>query len=564
MNHRTRTFPFYCLFLFLFPLFPAAGAEPPVHAWWVDSLKQLLTTDPAGTGEVEGCIHAAWGEVESIQLALRADRGLRVRVLDGAGFNEALRIRVRRVGRVPVRRGTPRTPPEEKIAPPPADLPDPLFPETELRLEPNRTESFWLDLEVPRDAQPGTYRTLVSIMAGEEKIVLPLVLEVHEAVVPFECSLGLTNWFVVKPEAMGFGKVAPGDEAWWRCADLLFDDMWSLRQNMFWTPLREPWIRPRVGKDGALVFDFSFFDRWVEAFSRPRGGARKTYIEGQPIASRKGYDGVARARVWRVKGDGVESVLLDPGAPEAREGYRIFLGALRDHLKERGWLDRFRIHITDEPHGEQLKAYAVLAGYVRAFAPEFSIMEALDVKDDYVFFSRHCDVWVPQLGRFDRSLALLRERMKQGKEVWFYTCLFPNGRYPNRLVDYPLVKTRVLPWIAFGWGFSGFLHWGFDHWRGDPFKELEPPHGKSYLPPGDAWIVYPGKKAVIDSIRYEAFRDGVEDYELLKALSAKDPEAARALVKEVVPSFTGYVRDPARFRAARRRLLDALEVPARR
>lgn len=544
-------------FSFLFPP-PSAGEEPVVQAWWVDALHPLLRNDPAGTGRVEGRIHAARGEVEAIQLALRSDSAVRV-TIRARGFTEKMPLQVRRVGRVPVRRGTRRTPPEEKIALPPADLPDPLFPESVLRLAPGCSEGFWLDVAVPGDTAAGTYEAEVTIQAGGKDRVRPLVLRVYDAEVPFECSLGLTNWFVVKPEAMGFGKAAPGSEAWWRCADLLFDDMWAHRQNMFWTPLREPWIRPRVEEGNRLYFDFSFFDRWVEAFAKPRGGERRTYIEGQPIAARKGYDGAVHARVWRIVKGTPESVLLDPDAPEAREGYRVFLTALRDHLQKKGWLDRFRIHVTDEPHGAQLKAYGIVAGYVRAFAPEFSIMEALDVKDDYDFFTKHCDVWVPQLGRFDRSLSLLRARMKQGKEVWFYTCLFPNGRYPNRLVDYPLVKTRVLPWIAFKWGFSGFLHWGFNHWRGDPFQDLEPPHGNSYLPPGDAWIVYPGKGAVIDSIRHEALRDGVEDYELLRRLAAADPEAARALAEAVVPSFTGYVRDPARFRAARMRLLDLLE-----
>jgi hypothetical protein len=39
--------------------------------------------------------------------------------------------------------------------------------------------------------------------------------------------------------------------------------------------------------------------------------------------------------------------------------------------------------------------------------------------------------------------------MDLGGEVWFYTCLFPNKRYPNRLIDYPLLKVRLLHWLDF-------------------------------------------------------------------------------------------------------------------
>jgi hypothetical protein len=196
---------------------------------------------------------------------------------------------------------------------------------------------------------------------------------------------------------------------------------------------------------------------------------------------------------------------------------------------------------------------------VREFAPEFKVMEALDVKDDFTFFEKHCDVWVPQLGRFDRSLPQMMSRLSRKEEVWIYTCLFPNGKYPNRFVDYPLIKTRILPWICFKWGFSGYLHWGFNHWRGDPFQELEPHHaGSSHLPAGDAWIVYPGERTVLDSIRHEAFRDGLEDYELLKILQIKDAPAAMALADKILRSFTNYARDVETFRTVRRALLDSI------
>jgi len=126
---------------------------------------------------------------------------------------------------------------------------------------------------------------------------------------------------------------------------------------------------------------------------------------------------------------------------------------------------------------------------------------------------------------------------------------------------YPLIKTRVLHWINFRWGFTGYLHWGFNQWRGaDPFQDLEPPHGGStFLPPGDAWIVYPGERQLLDSIRHEAMRDGVEDYELLTLLAQKDPTKAQTLAETVVRSFTDYVRDPKMLRQVRIELLESLD-----
>jgi hypothetical protein len=533
--------------------------QPVLYAWFVPSLKQTLVTDRAPTSAPPGRIDAARGEVEAIQVAVRSRKACHVK-LEARGFGRDMPVRVRTVGRVPIRRGTHHTPAEERVALPPVELPDPLFPGRELALEAGKTECFWLDVRVPATAKPGEYSSRIVVSGDGTSVEMPLLLKVHPVTVPFECSLLLTNWFAARPKELGFGDVPAGSDAWFASVDLLFDSMWDHRQNMFWTPLRPPWIKPIVTASGELGFDFTLFDAWVEAFSRPRGGARKTYIEGQPIATRKGYDGHVKARVWRVVDGQPKEALLEADDPESREGYRDFLVALRMHLKEKGWIDRFRIHITDEPHRHQLKPYAVIAGYVRQFAPEFRIMEALDVRDDFAFFEKNCDVWVPQLGRFDQSLSRLQARLATGKEVWFYTCLFPNGAYPNRFVDYPLVKTRILHWINFRWGFTGYLHWGFNQWRGGaPLKNLEPPHGASFLPPGDGWIVYPGERQLIDSMRYEAMRDGVEDFELLRLLAIKHPEKAREIAKDTIRTFTDYVRDEETFRAQRLKLLEAFE-----
>ena len=82
----------------------------------------------------------------------------------------------------------------------------------------------------------------------------------YPAAVPIEGRLLLTNWFSVRPEEMGYGEAPAGSDAWWECANRLFDSMWEHRQNMFWTPLKEPWVRPVVTKEGALDFDFTFLD----------------------------------------------------------------------------------------------------------------------------------------------------------------------------------------------------------------------------------------------------------------------------------------------------------------
>jgi chemotaxis methyl-accepting protein methylase len=80
------------------------------------------------------------------------------------------------------------------------------------------------------------------------------------------------------------------------------------------------------------------------------------------------------------------------------------------------------------------------------------------------------------------------------------------------------------------------------------------------LPPGDAFIVYPdaAHKSVFSSIRLETMLEGIEDYELLCALKAKNPSEADRLAKAAIASFTDYVRDPAAFRKLQHELLEAM------
>ena len=86
-----------------------------------------------------------------------------------------------------------------------------------------------------------------------------------------------------------------------------------------------------------------------------------------------------------------------------------------------------------------------------------------------------------------------------------------------------------------------------------------PPHpSPPYLPAGDAWIVYPGRDGPLDSIRHEAMRDGIADYELLSMLGERNPPAAERLVAKHVLDFDRHDCDVKTFRATRRKLLELL------
>ena len=78
------------------------------------------------------------------------------------------------------------------------------------------------------------------------------------------------------------------------------------------------------------------------------------------------------------------------------------------------------------------------------------------------------------------------------------------------------------------------------------------------MPGGDAFITYPAKGKILSSIRLEAMRDGIEDYELLKMLEQKQPAVAREICRLEVYEFSKYDLDIKSFRARRKQILQLL------
>ena len=77
-------------------------------------------------------------------------------------------------------------------------------------------------------------------------------------------------------------------------------------------------------------------------------------------------------------------------------------------------------------------------------------------------------------------------------------------------------------WINYKYGLVGYLHWGLNFWGSDPLTS-DASRDRGKLPAGDANITYPGYRKLYSSIRLEAMRDGIYDYELLKMLERKNP-----------------------------------------
>lgn len=553
------------LFVLLVATVPALANEPvAINLWYVDSLSKVFPNDtPAKHRPEASDLWGARNQHLSMQFAIRSAKALKDVSVEVASLKNAKGdlldgVTAHHVGYVVVGSHSDDTPADELIGEAPGWYPDPLwnFP---LDLERNRTHSLWITIAVPANAAPGLYRGTLLVRA-KKRIVARTSFRIHvlPAAVPVQQTLKVTNWFNLgDATSRQFYNASQFSDSWWTLVENIAKVMADHRQNVVITPLMDL-VAPRAD-GGILAYDFSNFDRWVETFQK---AGVIGYIEGSHLLSRAGsYDAALTVPIFLVDNGKVIKQDVGPDDPRVEPYLKGFLSALNAHLAEKNWKSIYFQHILDEPHGNEPPYYARVTDLVRRTLPDVLTMDAVDASDMPEELKKNTDVWVPQLGRFDNQMDLIRDRIQSGREVWFYTCLFPNKRYLNRLIDYPLLKVRLLHWLNFRYGFTGFLHWGWNYWTPEPVKDTQPviDANTQLLPPGDAFIVYPDRerKSVYSSIRLETMREGIEDYELLRMLQQKNPAAAEQLSQAAIKSFTDYVRDPAKFREVERQLLQA-------
>ncbi|MBM3290381.1 MAG: DUF4091 domain-containing protein [Candidatus Hydrogenedentes bacterium] len=118
----------------------------------------------------------------------------------------------------------------------------------------------------------------------------------------------------------------------------------------------------------------------------------------------------------------------------------------------------------------------------------------------------YVDIWCPNRAGLvinpasDEKLDFI---LKTGKPVWMYEC-FANAKHQS-----PMGYYRAQAWLAWRHGITGIGFWTYCTSPGNPW--FVAPARSEYM------LVYPGN-GVVSSKRWEAVRDGIEDYGMLTAL----------------------------------------------
>jgi len=227
-----------------------------------------------------------------------------------------------------------------------------------------------------------------------------------------------------------------------------------------------------------------------------------------------------------------------PDVSTQDHAYANGLHWLAAHMRELG-VDKsdYAVYLQDEPglmgHDAAFERYVASVKRVKRADPEIQVYsnpaggampEMLAPLDGLV------DVWCPDLHLFRLRPAEFTTLFHKARNFWHYEA--PSDQ---RRLD-PLGFYRVKPWIAFQLGMNGGGYWVYsqtDYYAPDPARNTE--YG----------VVYPTPQGPVTSKRWEASRDGSEDYELLVMLrqaaqNSNAPKAKQALslIEEAVAFAT--------------------------
>lgn len=463
------------------------------------------------------------------------------------------------VGSIRIAENSPNHSKSELDRPAPARFPDYLSEARQMALEAGRYQAVYLTIRVPQDIPAGEYEGIVTFRADQAEQTLPLTLTVYPLTLPDMRHLMVTEWFSTNRFQQFHGVDASDPNAFYRMLGVYARNMADHRQNVFRVSL--DLIRSTKRKDGQWTFDFSRFDQWCEVF----------WATGRMDLLETGFVARFRDGGWSSK----EIVLQDfrvrdeeKAAPVSMPGKEFlprFLPALERHLEERGWLAKTIFHIADEPSDHNVMTWREASDFVHRYGPRLERVDAIETP--------HCldrlEIWVPKIDHYATWQQAYDNAQRRGNEMWIYTVgIFQAGRYPNKTVDVPLIQSRTLHWFNYRFSLTGYLHWGYNMWTDDPF-EAPGQHR------GDGWHVYPAQGGVLDSLRWEQMRNGIQDYEYLCLLEEKvkqmrqgmSPRAA-ALIEpsrrgveiaaRVVRTTDDYSNDPNVLYAARRQILDEI------
>ena len=530
---------------------------PPDAPWAVgvaSTMTKVFRDEPfAGPAATQVEIALARHEIEGIQLVVAAqaqelrDVAVAISPLTGDGHTlPAADVAWHLVGYVETKGERPYW--TDKVG----FWPDPLLPPQKFSVAKGAVQPIWLNIQTTPDTPPGLYKGTVTLTPSNAK--------------PWRAELSVRVWGFTLPRTGHLKTLCWMDPG----ALLRFYGLEGLDAPGAVDLVKrfaELSLRNRLGPGGTLGCGFSW--------AKPQWPVRKTDA---------GYDFSQAADLLRFGFDrGMNCFLMAVIPNLGRTGWPSYSGQwkadFRDFvthyarfLREQGWEKAAYVYNFDEAPRAYWDVVKQNYQMVKAIDPSLRVIQCLNEPEGVKALTGFADTWDVYVAQYKQAGAA--ERQAAGDEVWWAVCLYPKER-PNFFVDYPAIDERIIGWLSWKHGISGFEYWSTISWgqeniNGQGGKKWPdvPWHLAKFA--GDGYLCYPGPDGQpLSSVRFENLRDGFEDYEYLWLLRDKLPRLAAAdraeaerllqLDAPLAESNVVYTDDPAVLLARRTAIAQLLE-----
>lgn len=397
-------------------------------------------------------------------------------------------------------------------------VPDPLMPHDPAEpLPAGENTRYWLTVQVPGNAAPGTYQGTVTLTPhGRPATTLPLQLRVLP--IKLQEDPGkiygiyyrdpLDDWTRATDE---FSKAFYLQKAEWEMQDLVAHGTRNVVSGL-WSPPE---------KDGKFEFNFDLMQQKLDLW--------KKYNFQSPVVIHVNAGGIYRKHTGKELGSHI--ALAEPPPPEYGPELTRMCQAIEVERKKRGWPE-FLYYPIDEPSTapgpiafmvETLKA--VQAAGVRTY------VTADPTKEGFLPLRPYIDVWCTQPFLPTRE-EILKDKAARKVDYWCY----PN--HVNGENDHTTVNGARMTY-GFGFWRSGFttlIPWIYRADVGNPWNYLD---GSS----SDFFNRTEDSGRPIPVTMWEAYREGYDDYRYVYTLEqliakgrkqgGKAAQAATAAQKEL-------------------------------
>ena len=376
----------------------------------------------------------------------------------------------------------------------------------------DENQGIYITFHIPEDQAAGTYTGVLSLSVGGENKNVPIELKVYDFAVSKQVnskSVFLTQWHFQS------GELNSTQEMMDAYTEKLIE--YRLAPNVLATDL----------KDTDEDMDY-YVDKAAKYLADPACSNlgfpyRTEIVDGETCIDAEFFKAYLRKFVLRSYKDNFDycakltnyyGIIDEPQLTGASNRVKVVLRVYKAALEA----------IATEIENGVLTAESVSDEFKAQIAQSVRKIRCVVTTPYDDSLADSVETWCPSISLYDYEA----DKYAEQEEKWWYTCNNPKAPYPTLHTEDTLLSARAMGWMMNEFDITGNLYWAvniYAQYDNTAYKPLDDYFSQaSHFPNvnGDGYLFYPGGQyglsEPIASIRLEALRDGLEEFEIGYAL----------------------------------------------